>query len=111
MTLRRTETRNGYLFASPWIIGFLGFLAYPLLASLYYAFCDYSVLKRPVWIGLQNFTELFRDDLFWTTLKNTSYFTVFFLPLSLILSLALAMLLNLKVRGQAFYRRFSICLP
>lgn len=104
MKPRQKEQRDGYLFASPWIIGFLAFLVYPLLASLYYAFCDYSVLRPPVWTGLDNFVTLFHDEVFWTTLKNTAYFTVVFLPLSLILALGLAMLLNSKVRGLAFYR-------
>jgi multiple sugar transport system permease protein len=101
---RQKEERDGILFVSPWIIGFSLFIVYPLLASLYYAFCDYSVLRRPIWTGLDNFVTLFHDQVFWTSLKNTAYFAVIFLPLSLILALALAMLLNSKVRGMAFYR-------
>lgn len=104
MIQRKREERNGYLFASPWIVGFLVFMVYPLVASLYFSFCDYSVLRRPVWTGLDNFNTLFHDEVFWTCLKNTAYFAVFFLPASLVLALALAMLLNTKVRGLAFYR-------
>lgn len=104
LTKAKREERDGYLFASPWIVGFLLFVLYPLLASLYYSFCDYSVLRKPVWTGLDNFQTLFHDKVFWTSLYNTAYFAAFFLPLSLILSLALAMLLNAKVRGQAIYR-------
>ncbi|MDR3689364.1 MAG: sugar ABC transporter permease [Fimbriimonas sp.] len=104
MTRAEREERDGYLFVSPWMAGFLLFILYPLLASLYYAFCDYSVLRRPIWTGLDNFTTLFHDKVFWTSLYNTAYFAVFFLPASLVLSLALAMLLNAKVRGQAIYR-------
>lgn len=104
MTGKAREARAGWLFASPWIIGFCAFLLYPLLASLYFAFCDYSVLKSPVFIGFDNFKGLIHDEVFWTSLKNTAFFTAIFLPLGLILALALAMLLNAKVRGQAFYR-------
>lgn len=104
MTRAKKEERDGYLFASPWIVGFLLFVLYPLLASLYYAFCDYSVLRKPIWTGLDNFKTLFHDKVFWTSLYNTAYFAAFFLPISLILALGLAMLLNAKVRGQAIYR-------
>jgi len=100
----KSEERAGYLFVSPWIVGFGLFTLYPIFASLYYAFCDYSVLKKPVWTGMDNFVELFHDEVFWTSLKNTFYFSVIFLPLSLVVALGLAMLLNAKVRGMAFYR-------
>ena len=100
----KREQRDGYLFASPWIVGFLVFMVYPLLASLYYSFCDYSVLRKPIWTGLDNFNTLFHDEVFWTSLKNTAYFTIIFLPSSLIVALGLAMLLNTKVRGLALYR-------
>jgi len=104
VTRTQKEERDGYLFTSPWMFGFLLFVLYPLLASLYYAFCDYSVLRKPIWTGLDNFKILFHDKVFWTSLYNTAYFAAFFLPISLILALALAMLLNAKVRGQAVYR-------
>ncbi len=101
---RKSESRAGLLFASPWFLGFLVFLAYPLLASIYYSFCDYSVLKAPVWVGLSNYRELWRDDVFWITLKNTGVYALFALPLGVVVSLALALMLNAKVRGLAFYR-------
>lgn len=101
---RRLETRTALLFAAPWILGFLGFLLYPLLASLYYSFCDYSVLKSPVWIGGANYQGLFRDELFWKTLGNTLFYAAFALPLGLVVALGLAMLLNTRIRGQTVYR-------
>jgi multiple sugar transport system permease protein len=104
MTGARKEGLTGWLFASPWVIGFGVFMLYPLLASLYFAFCDYSVLKSPVFTGLENFKGLMHDQVFWVVLKNTAYFTATFLPLGLILSLGMAMLLNAKVKGLAFYR-------
>jgi multiple sugar transport system permease protein len=104
MTKKKSEARAGLLFASPWVIGFGVFLAYPLLASLYYSFCDYSVLKPAMWIGLSNYAELMSDDLFWKTLWNTLVFAAFSLPLSLILALSLALLLNSKIKGLALYR-------
>ena len=104
LTESKREGRAGLLFAAPWLVGFLVFLAYPLVASIYFSFCDYSVLKPPVWIGLENYTELFHDELFWTALKNTLLYAAFALPAGIITSLSLAMLLNAKVKGMPFYR-------
>lgn len=103
MTARK-EGWAGLMFASPWLVGFLVFLAYPLLASMYFSFCDYSVLKDPVWIGADNYRDLFRDELFWTALKNTLLYAVIALPAGMATSLILAMLLNAKVRGMPIYR-------
>jgi multiple sugar transport system permease protein len=100
----KREELTGWFFISPWVMGFLIFLLYPLVASLYFAFCDYSVLRPPIWTGLDNFVTLFQDDVFWKALYNTIYFTALYLPLSLIVALGLAMLLNTKVKGQAIYR-------
>ena len=104
MNAKRREMLTAYLFASPWLIGFSVFLLYPLIASIYFSFCDYSVLKPPVWIGAANYTGLWHDELFWTTLKNTAFYAAFALPLSLLVALCLALLLNAKVRGMAIYR-------
>jgi multiple sugar transport system permease protein len=104
VSTRRREALNGYLFAAPWLIGFSAFLAYPLLASLYYSLCDYSVLHAPVWIGAGNYVDLAHDDLFRTTLVNTGYYAIWALPLGLAVTLSLAILLNSRVRGMTIYR-------
>jgi multiple sugar transport system permease protein len=101
---RRKEALTGLLFASPWFIGLAVFLLYPLGASIYYSFTDYSVLKAPVWIGLENYSELMRDEVFWKTVTNTGVYAMLALPAGLVLSLSLAMLLNSKVAGMAIYR-------
>ena len=104
MKSSRIEALTAYLFASPWIVGFCVFLLYPLAASIYYSFCDYSVLRPPVWIGAANYVGLLHDEVFWTTLKNTASYAVIALPLGLAVALGLALLLNTKVRGMAVYR-------
>ena len=104
MSVRKTEARAGYLFAMPWIIGFGIFLAYPIFASIYFSFTEYSVLKPPVWIGTENYQTLISDDVFWKTLKNTLFFAVAFVPLATLVALGLALLLNTKVRFMALYR-------
>jgi multiple sugar transport system permease protein len=101
---RTKEARAGLLFASPWFIGFCLFLGYPLVASMYYSFCDYSVLKAPVWIGTDNYRELMGDELFWTALKNTFLYAALTLPASMATAIILAMLLNAKVKGMTIYR-------
>lgn len=104
MKVGAREAWAGYLFASPWIIGFLAFMAYPLIASVYLSFCDYSVLRPPVQIGLENYKELFGDEVFVIALKNTLIYAALSLPASLVTALMLAMLLNTKVKGMSIYR-------
>lgn len=100
----RRNLRNGLLFMSPWIVGFGVFMLYPIGASLFFSFCDYSVLERPVWIGLENYTELFNDKVFGISLGNTFYYAGVSLPLGMLFALAVAILLNTKVRGMTVYR-------
>ena len=51
----------GLAFVSPWLLGFLIFTLYPILASFYYSFCEYRVLRPPQWVGIRNYVELFTD--------------------------------------------------
>ncbi len=96
---------NGWLFISPWLIGFLLLTAYPLVSSLYYSFTSYTVIKPPEWVGLTNYIELFtRDPLFWTAIRNSLFFVALYVPLSIFLGVSVAMLLNMPVRGKAIYR-------
>lgn len=95
---------TGIAFTSLWIVGLSVFTLYPVFASLYYSFCDYSILKSAVWCGLENYQELFQDDLFWKSLRNTLLFTALSVPLGTVVALALALLLNFEVRGRAFFR-------
>lgn len=94
----------GWLFISPWIIGFLAFSLYPFLASLFYSFTNYDILNPPKWIGLANYVGLVHDPLFWTALYNTIYYTIVTVPLSTVIAIALAMLLNMNVKGLPLYR-------
>lgn len=94
----------GVAFVSPWIVGFLGLTLYPLVASLYYSFCDYDVLTEPAWIGTLNYRDLAGDDVFWKALGNTLFYAGLSLPLGLALSLGIALLLNRPVRGRNVFR-------
>jgi len=100
----RHNLRVGLLFISPWIVGFVALCAYPLVSSVYFSLCDYSVLSRAVFIGAQNYRDLAADEVFWTALYNTIFFAAFAIPLGLLVSLSLAILLNFEVRGRGFFR-------
>ncbi|MFC5834246.1 carbohydrate ABC transporter permease [Nonomuraea insulae] len=101
---RRMERRWGLLMAVPAILGFAIFTAGPMVASLVFSLTDWQVGGTPAFVGLGNYTELVQDELFWTSLSATTYYTLGAVPLVLIVSFAVAMLLNEKVRGLAFWR-------
>jgi multiple sugar transport system permease protein len=98
------QKKNALFFVSPWVLGFVVFLAYPVIASFVYSFCDYSVLSKPAWIGLGNYRDLMDDEVFWISLKNTFVFAAFALPLGMIASLGLAALLHVCTIGRATFR-------
>lgn len=98
------ELGTGLAFISPWIVGFLFFVLYPVGSSIYYSFCDYDVLTRPVWIGLLNYRDMFTDEVFWKALRNTLYFAAVSLPLGLVIALLVAVLLNQKVKMRPAFR-------
>lgn len=103
--MQRIRLKWGLIFISPWILGFLLFLLYPMLASMYYSFTDYDVLRPPRWVGLGNYVYFFtRDNLAFTCIYNTLYFAVFSVPLSILVAVALSLLLNARVKGLAVFR-------
>ncbi|MBG9589481.1 carbohydrate ABC transporter permease [Cytobacillus firmus] len=99
------ENIFGYLFISPWIIGFLGLTLGPLLFSLFASFTDYNITSKMNFIGLDNFKRMFTiDDLFKTSLWNTLYYVLFSVPLTTAGAIFLSVLLNQKVKGMKFFR-------
>ncbi|MCX5674244.1 MAG: sugar ABC transporter permease [Planctomycetota bacterium] len=101
---RSSEFRKGLLFISPLLVGFSLFTVYPVLASLYYSFCDFDILSPAQPVGLANYAELAGDERFIHSLWNTLIFTVFAVPATMLTALVLAFLLNMKLKGQALYR-------
>ena len=96
---------QGLLFASPWVLGFLAFTAYPMVASLYYSLTSYDVLRPPRFIGLENFRfMLFSDSLFRIVLGNTVWFVVVGVPSGLVIAFLLANLLNTDMKGRPVFR-------
>lgn len=102
---RKRETWLFYLCISPWLIGFFVFTAGPMLYSLYLSLTSWDLFTSPVWVGLNNYKDIFTDNPdFWQSLKVTAIYTFVSVPLTLAGALALALLLNSKVRGIAFFR-------
>ena len=102
---RRRDNLYGYLFLTPWLIGFLGLFIGPGLYSLFLSFTKYDVMSAPVIVGLKNYTDMFtKDDLFWPSLGRTAYYAIVSVPLSVLGSMFLAILLNTKLRGITIYR-------
>jgi ABC-type sugar transport system permease subunit len=99
------EVRISYLLLLPYIIYFLVFLAYPLLLAVYLTFHEWAIItpEKP-YIGLQNYIKLLHDDVFWLSLKNVLIYLSINLPAQMILSLALALLVNQKIRFRGFFR-------
>ncbi len=94
----------GLLFASPWLIGFSIFTLYPILATAYYSLNYYDLFTPPRWVGLQNYQQLASDATFWTSLSNTLWLVGVRMPLVLVLGFVLALLLNHRLKGMAFFR-------
>jgi multiple sugar transport system permease protein len=101
--LARKEALAFYIFISPWLIGFVAFYLYPMLASAYYSLTVYNVVDMN-YVGAQNFQELVADDLFYKSLWVTAKYTFVGVPLGIAAALAVAVLLNQKVPFLSFWR-------
>lgn len=104
MKLNLREHLEGYLFISPWILGMVLFALGPILASFGLAFTRWNLFTEPEYVGWANFQKLAHDPLFYKSVFNTIYYTVFAVPLGLVLALGLAMLVNHRLRGINFFR-------
>jgi multiple sugar transport system permease protein len=104
---KQENTFAGYLFASPWIVGFLIFVIVPMGFSLYWSFTDYRVISnQPAnWVGFDNYTHLIlKDSGFRASIVNTLYLTAIGLPLQMAFALFLAVMLNQNMRGERIFR-------
>ncbi len=96
---------EGYLWISPWVIGFIIFSLGPIIASAYLSLTQYKIGGTPVWIGLENYREaFFVDKQFWPSLGRTIYYSLAVVALGGTLSLLAAILLNQKIKGRPIYR-------
>lgn len=100
-----SRTLSGYMFLTPWLIGFIGLTAGPILVSLYLSFTDFDLLQSPNWVGAANYVRIATaDPKFLSSMKVTFLFVLFAVPLKLAFALGVAMLLNKGISGLPVYR-------
>lgn len=106
---RKTRIANyswtGYLYIMPWLAGFFLLTVWPMLQSAYFSLTDYSLLEPANWVGLQNYRKIFTDDQsFVNSLRATTLYVLFSVPLKLATALFIALLLSKNLRGMHLYR-------
>jgi multiple sugar transport system permease protein len=103
--LRLREAIDGYICIAPWVLGFIIFTAFPIVASFVLSFSRYTILDPPRFVGLDNYTKMVSGDpLFWQSLKVTVIYTILLVPLGTVGGYLLALLLNQAVKGLSFFR-------
>ncbi|MBE5836847.1 carbohydrate ABC transporter permease [Butyrivibrio sp.] len=103
---KRQRRRNlvAYSFIAPNFLGFAIFTLGPIVLALLMSFAEWDGSNEMKFIGLSNFVEIFKDDRFLASLKNTIVYSVFTVPITLVIALGLAILLNQKIKGRNFFR-------
>ncbi len=102
---RPSQQPEAYLFLLPGLLGFLVFVAVPIVSSFGLSFVDWNLLSPPEFVGLSNYVQLItQDNIFHTVLGNTLFYTITIVPLQLLVGLLLAAALNQAIRGISFYR-------
>jgi multiple sugar transport system permease protein len=96
--MARREALTFYILVLPWLIGFIGFLAYPMLRSLYLSFTSYDLLSPPVWTGFRNLERMVDDPDFWQSLRVSFVYAVCSVPTGNIIAMAIAMVLSQRLR-------------
>ncbi|MDR1078890.1 MAG: sugar ABC transporter permease [Propionibacteriaceae bacterium] len=102
--LRRRNTVSGWTFILPNFVGFALLTLVPIIVLFYISFTNWNAFGAADWVGLKNYSRLFKDRSYRVALWNTVYYTIFHLPLTLAVSLGLSLLLNRKIKGVAFFR-------
>jgi multiple sugar transport system permease protein len=102
--LKTQEAITGYLFAMPWIIGFLLLTVGPMLFSLYTSFTEYNIIRTPEWIGLRNYQNILKDAFFWKSLENTFWLVAVKVPIVMAAAMSIALLLNTNIPGERAFR-------
>ncbi len=109
--MKPRSTLTGLLWVSPWIIGFLAFMLFPAAMSLYDSFTEHGLLESPLWVGFSNYERMLHDHVFHRALWNTLIYAAALIPLSIIIAVILAALLNTRrLRGGNFFQA-AIFLP
>lgn len=102
--LRRREAIDGFLFAAPFLAGFVLWIAFPMLYSVWLVFQSWDLLTPPRFVGLSNVRDMLNDPATGIVLGNTAFYTFVGVPLRLALAFVLALVLNVNLRGRDIYR-------
>jgi multiple sugar transport system permease protein len=100
----KANLRKGLLFISPWVVGFLAFVVFPIVYSLAISLFQYTGLQSAQFLGLDNYGRMLADPLTWTSLGNTLYYSAWAVPVGLVVALLLALAMNRQVREVVVYR-------
>ena len=105
---QRRRRLSGWLFVSPWLLGLIVLFVYPFIASFLWSFTEYDLLTSPRYVGADHYQRIAQEiasgEGFGKALVNTVYFAAVSVPMSIIMAISLAVMLNWKVRGQAIFR-------
>lgn len=104
LSLARQRTITGYIFISPFILGFLFWFLIPALVAVYLTFHEWNLIQQPRFVGLANIENLFDDPLLPQSLKATFIYTIISVPLGMLFSFVLALLVNNRFRGVGIFR-------
>jgi ABC-type sugar transport system permease subunit len=99
-----SDTVAGYAFLAPVLVVLAVFTLWPLLQALWLSFHSYDLFTAPRWVGLKNYAYLLADGDFWISIRNTTLYTVLVVAAQTALALGLALVLDQKLRGKAFFR-------
>lgn len=102
--VKKKKVSLDFLYLTPWIIGLVLFTLIPYIFSLYISFTKYNMIGTPKWIGLKNYIEIFKDDMFYQTLWVTLKYVIISVPLKVGFSLFVAVILKNKIKGASFFR-------
>lgn len=106
-TAQKSENRASWFFLAPWVLGTLIFTLGPMIFSFLMSFTKWDIIQPAEYRGFENYKEAgLQDPRFWNSVKVTGIYTLVSVPLGLVFALALALLLNTKVRGMPIYRTF-----
>lgn len=96
---------NGWLLILPALAMIGLFTHYPIFSSLYHSlFSTGTAVKPAEFIGMENYTYLLEDEIFWTVLKNNLIYSMCTVPLSIAMALGMALLVNRNIKGRGLVR-------
>src|SRR5262245_17095408 len=101
---RRQQVLLAFLFLTPATIILVTFMGLPFLDTILLSLRSWDGISSAEWIGLDNYTQLLRDQIFWSALRNTAYFTIVTTVFQITVPLLIASALNSKIRGSTAFR-------